>query len=249
MNIKKSKSFNIIKTAFKMLKNRRFSQFINEIQRRLHSTSFVLGLYRDLNVLFEDPEAKIDIHIRHLKQEDIHLLMDNGQLKEDDIRLYNYQMSLIKANLPTCYVAVNNYGEPCFMQSLIGSTHNDQIQTHFNGLFPVLKNNEALLEAAYMRPKFRGLRIMPAAVSRIARDAIRSDANRVITFIDKTNIPSLIGCKRAGFSPYIVRKDRWFLFRLKSTFEPLTNDLIQEYNINTGEVSRNQNISQLTKSI
>ena len=46
-------------------------------------------------------------------------------------------------------------------------------------------------------------------------------ARYVITFVDRHNIASLKGCKKAGFNPYVERCDAQLLFRSKRSFTPL----------------------------
>ena len=47
------------------------------------------------------------------------------------------------------------------------------------------------------------------------------NGTRVVTFVADDNIASLKGCKRAGFSPYLRREERWRWFRRTLTFTPL----------------------------
>ena len=48
-------------------------------------------------------------------------------------------------------------------------------------------------------------------------------------FVAEENIPSLKGCKKAGFEPYLRRADRWRMFRHASTFGPLPPPLTDVY--------------------
>jgi hypothetical protein len=43
----------------------------------------------------------------------------------------------------------------------------------------------------------------------------------VITFVDEQNPASLKGCLRAGFAPYLRRRERFRLFRRSVTFDPI----------------------------
>jgi hypothetical protein len=53
-------------------------------------------------------------------------------------------------------------------------------------------------------------------------------ARWVITFVTTDNEPSLKGCHRAGFCPYVLRRERWLLFRRRLSFEPLLPGPAQE---------------------
>lgn len=49
---------------------------------------------------------------------------------------------------------------------------------------------------------------MPHAMAKIAEKGKDLGARRVVTFVAHDNLPALKGCKRAGFSPYLVRRER-----------------------------------------
>ncbi|GGD41105.1 GNAT family N-acetyltransferase [Muriicola marianensis] len=196
----------------KLIKHARegnFSFILQGIKKRLYSKNEAYGLKRDLSVPFKNPEALIPISIRRAKKE------DDAYFNAD-----NYNHGIISANLQTCYVATNEDGIPAYRQWLMGSDQNPGIKAFWKGSFPVLAPDEALLENAFSRPEFRGKRIMPAAMARIAEKGNDIGARYIITFVDIHNIPSLKGCKRSGFAPYLLRTERWLLFNRKIRFEP-----------------------------
>jgi RimJ/RimL family protein N-acetyltransferase len=91
----------------------------------------------------------------------------------------------------------------------------------FNNVFPHLEPDEMLLEGAYTPEKFRGKGIMPCAMAQISERAADRGARWVVTFVTEDNIPSLKGCDRAGFTPYIRRSVRWNGLRKKVDFGEL----------------------------
>ena len=212
-----------------LLKVGNFHVFKKEFRKRVSSETLSLGLKRNLKTPFQNPDAKIPISVRKLQPVDIESLFKDREFIDSNYRLVNNQLSLVDANLPTCYVAIDKNGSAGYMQWLIGPQYNSKIQSIFNGIFPVLNDDEALLEAAFMSPAFRGLGIMPAAMSRIAEKAKKLNVSRVITFVGIDNIPSLKGCHRAGFSPYVLRKDKWTLFRQNVTFHPISEYILTSY--------------------
>lgn len=200
-----------------------------EIRKRMYSTSLSFGLRRDLRAVFQSPKAKIKIAIRPIEQGDFNILMEDGAMKDLYPKFYREQKKLADENIPTGYVAVTDEGVPCYMQWLIGPQQNVRIQRLFRGVFPNLSDDEALLEGAFTSRAFRGNGVMPQAMSEIANEAKDLGVRRVITFVDIENIPSLKGCYRAGFSPYILRKDQWLLFRRKITYKKVPVDLLIQY--------------------
>ena len=96
-------------------------------------------------------------------------------------------------------MAIDQNGDPCYAQWPISAVDNERIQKYFRGTFPVLAPDEALLEGAFTPESHRGKGIMPRAMALIAEGARNLGARYVITFVAEENIPSLKGCKRAGF--------------------------------------------------
>jgi len=62
---------------------------------------------------------------------------------------------------------------------------------------------------------------MAAAMALVAERGREIGARYVITFVEQNNIASLKGCKRAGFSPYLLRHEKWFLFRRSLSLDKL----------------------------
>lgn len=189
---------------------------------RLNSTSDAIGLRRDLSVPLEAPAAAIDISVRAITERDVPIIFDSSAhgLSGDEKWLRAARRRLFDAGFGTCFVAVTSDDQPCYTQWLFGSRDNDKIRHYFGGVFPKLAEDEALLESAFTPEAFRGKRIMPAAMARIAEKAADIGARSVITFVGVDNIPSLKGCARAGFLPYARCSQNWRLFRCRTAFKP-----------------------------
>lgn len=175
------------------------------------------GLRRDLQIKFATPAARIPISVRELRDGDIPLLFDGkGDSNSRSSRLETMRrMEFLAERVPTPYVAVDLLrNRPCFLQWLMTSEVNVAIQSFFRGRFPVLAPDEALLEYAYTPAQYRGNGIMPAAISMIALKALERDARYVMTFVLRENTAALKGCSRAGFSPFVIRRDKHYMFRL-----------------------------------
>lgn len=85
--------------------------------------------------------------------------------------------------------------------------------------FYCFDDDTVVLEFAYTFRRFRGLGIMAPAMAFIAEQG--KGAHWAITYVDRSNIPSLRGCHSAGFSPHRLCCDTWRLFRLRqSVMEP-----------------------------
>ncbi len=204
--------------VFDLVKHGEIKFIVSGIQKRVASEHKAFGLRRDLHLTFQSPEALIDISIRPFEDEDQkHFSMD---LQND---------GLVAKHIPNCYVATTEDDIPCYRQWLMGPKQNGKIREFWGSTFPVLREDEALLESAFTSPNFRGKRIMPAAMARIAEQGNNLGVRWIITFVGIENIPSLKGCQRSGFSPYILRNERWFLFKRTVTFEEIPKELLDTY--------------------
>lgn len=212
-----------LKNLLFLLKSGRFSQIFGRISFRLRSDSISFGLRRDLSVPFIPPAAQIPLTVRPLEQSDIPKIfdLDKPGLSEEDKQDLLARLEHIHANIPTCYVAASSGNTPAYLQWLMGFEQNLKIQAHFNGIFPLLAPDEALLENAYTLKDFRGKGVMAAAMALLAERGKEIGARYVITFVGQNNVASLKGCKRAGFSPYLLRHEKWSLFRRSLSFVKL----------------------------
>lgn len=198
-----------------------------EGRRRLGLTRRAVsyGLRRDLSAPVEHPSAKIPISIRPMRAEDLEVLLptDAASLDPDDRIEVAWRIRFAgKFGLHGGFVAIDERsGQPCYMQWLLTPAQNEAIGRLRS--FPLLADNEALLENAYTPARHRGLGIMSAAMARIAERAADVDARSVLTFVGSDNPASLKGCRRAGFAPDIVhtRHDLVFGLLRRDRFEPL----------------------------
>jgi hypothetical protein len=136
------------------------------------------------------------------------------------------RLLILRANIPTCYLAVTASGEICYMQWLVGQSDLERFRPFFDGELRNLRGDEVLLEFAYTFERFRGQKIMPAAMAAIAEKGLLSGARYAVTYVQKANIAALRGCSAAGFSPYMIRKERWRIFSFKESFRNLPDGLV-----------------------
>jgi RimJ/RimL family protein N-acetyltransferase len=195
------------------------------LQLGLYSKSMRYGLCRDLGVPFERTSAKIPIDVRPATDADLRALLsvDDHQHSNRDKLEIAWRRAFADKGAKRCFVAVDlRTNTPCYMHWLFNAADNPFLQ-RFGGL-PLLQPHEALMENAYTPVKYRGLGIMSAAMATIAERATDIGASRVITFVDEHNIPSLKGCQRAGFIPYLLHHRMQIAFGLikRDNFETLS---------------------------
>lgn len=195
---------------------------IRVVRQRIHSTGQAIVLRRDLEVPHTPPKAAIDITVRPLTEADVPKILHTSEAATADDALYRSRRRwLLESGLGTCYAAVTISDEPCYMQWLMGERDNAKIQSYFGGAFPILEPGTALLEGAFTPPAFRGKGIMGLAMSLIAEKATDLGSRYVITVVGTDNLPSLKGCEKANFFPYLNREVTWSMLRRRVKFEPV----------------------------
>jgi hypothetical protein len=215
-----------LKRGALLVRRGRADDVLTALKLRLSSDTLSIGLHRDLTRAIEAPQSKIPVTVRPLVDADqasfqaairgAHVRADTRELKYLTDRL-----RMLEVDLGTGYGAVDAHGGLCYVQWLVTSDENRLLQKFFKHAVPALKADEALLENAYTFEQFRGQGIMACAMAQIAQRASDSGARWVMTFVAEDNVPSLIGCKRAGFEPFITRRRSTRLLRQRYTFEPL----------------------------
>jgi GNAT superfamily N-acetyltransferase len=187
---------------------------------RIYSDSTSLGLRRDLATYFTGPTARIPLTVRPLSSaDDLSGLEPLPGLNADERFWRLAQLRLLRSGLQVCYVAIAPDGKPCYMQWLIPPSENTRLRAIFGNLYPTLGPDEALLEGAYTFDAYRGKGIMGAAMAQVSEKAAAFGARWVITFVDEQNEASVKGCVRAGFAPFLRRRERFRFFHRQISFE------------------------------
>lgn len=204
-----------IDEALYLIREKQIAAVLKRIANRVYQEWISYGLRRDLTIPVEKPRAMIPLMVRELRRSDIPVFFpdDLSNLPRNEWAMDNYRKAHLAAEIPECYVAVDlRNNAPCFIQWLMGASQNEKIQAHFRERFPLLRDDEALLENGYTIRQYRGLGIMSAAVAQIAEYAAAHGARYVLTFVDHANLYSLKGCRNAGFLPYVIRQHRHYFF-------------------------------------
>jgi len=181
---------------------------------RIYSRPVDLGLVRDLSVPVQAPPARIEYELRPLRDDDDLTFLTQAPPDESDheavLRLN--QLRFVRAAIPTCYVAVTPDNRICFMQWIIAARDIPRVNALFGPIYPAFADDEALLEGAYTPEAFRGKGLMSVGLTRVAAFGTHFGAKRAYTFVADDNIPSLKGCKKAGFVPAIARTYTFLCF-------------------------------------
>jgi hypothetical protein len=199
-----------------VVRSGKFARLAQELVKRVFSNSESYLLRRDLTVPFQAPAPKQPIEVRPIGDADIAAILAARPGR----------LLILKANIPTCYLGITASGQISYMQWLIGQTDLERFRPFFDGELRNLRKDEVLLEFAYTFEQFRGQKIMPAAMAAIAEKGLLSGARYAVTYVQKDNIAALKGCAAAGFSPYMIRNERWRIFSFKESFRSLPDGLV-----------------------
>ena len=116
--------------------------------------------------------------------------------RKEIIRRYRF---LKNGFFDSCFLGKNRQNEIVSMQCLIEPRHNELIDKKLRNVWPILKNNEVMLEELYIFPKFRTVGIFPTINLLILKIAQDKGYTGCRSFIRKENILSLNGFLGLGF--------------------------------------------------
>ena len=217
-----------VRRALQVLSERGLPAVVGRVRLLVFSDNRRIGLRRDLRIPLKPPDALVPLQLRRLEAPDVDALLRDDPTDSAAERELRAERRHAARELPSHgYVAVSD-GALCYVQWLLPADANDAIQRCWPGLFPILRPGEALLEAAYTPPAFRGKGVMSAAMARLADQAAEMGAMAALTFVAPDNIPSLRGCARAGFEPYTMRHIAWRFFRRRTTYRAINGEPVPE---------------------
>lgn len=207
-----------ISYLLKLIKNGELKFLWTGISRRLYSERVSFGLKKDLNKDWPDPPTLLKLSFRLYQDSDApHFELDKNN------------HGIMDMDIEQCYVATKD-DIPVYRVWLMDSSQNDKIKKFWGDSFPPLQKGEALVENSYTVPKFRGFGIMPYAMAKIAEKGKEFGVETAIIYTEIDHIVSLRAGDYAGYVPFNVRKEKWFLFNKKVSFEDtIPQDLMDHY--------------------
>jgi hypothetical protein len=207
---------------FYQIRNGNFKHFWKKILKGINHQEKSLGFKLDLNGNIKQPRSLKKVEVRPSRESD-----------EAYFIAYNPNNGLIN-QIQTCYVATINEGIPCFRCWLIDSSQNKKIKELWGETYPKLEKDEVLLENAMTIPQFRGMGLHPIVMYLVAMKSKNFGANIAVSFALLTNINALRSFNYAGFFPYTLRIEKWFLFRKTVYFKEVPPEILEHYNKVTG---------------
>lgn len=220
---------NKIKVFFNLIHTGNSMSILRILKKRMYSnTEFVLAR-KDIQESANDSTVKprIDITLRHYKDSD-HIYFEN--LVQDDM--------LLAAKIPTCYVAVTKEDIPCYRVWFLDSSQNDKIQDFFGYNFPVLKDDEFILERVHTVEAYRGLYLMVSINNLFIQKARKEGYRWALGFIKPDNYPSLKGAVRSGAKLYKLQITKRRFFTRRTVYV----DIPKKYKLENPRLFPNENL-------
>ena len=192
------------------------------LRKRVSYQSTALGLRCDLRSDLPAPLARAPLAVRPLGPAERELLRsEEGTDSPEDFYERMFRLRMFDAGIQTCYGAFGDDGGLMYVQWLIEPAQNDLVHDFFEGMFPRLEPDEVLLEGAYTFPSARGQGVMAAAMAAVTAEGKKRGFATAWTFVAEHNVPSLKGCRKAGYAEDIRRVEQWRLFRHSFSFGAL----------------------------
>ena len=219
-----------------LIRNGHFGLICREIRRRIYSNGYFLLLYREITLPGQIPVPKIHVTLRTMKSEDIPWLLDFNQkgMKDEDIQERIRILRILKSGLQKCYVAETDEGIPCHISWWINSSQNPMLQDFSEGGILPLAADEVLVEGAFTLEAFQRLGIQKWRRLKFFEKSLAIGAKRVINYVRCDNLPSLRSCRNAGYKLFMIRKDKWRIFRRSFIFKPVPEGTL--YPLENGQI-------------
>ena len=109
------------------------------------------------------------------------------------------------------------------MQWMIEPKENEKLQALTRGGLPIIADNEVLLENVFTLEPYREMGIELWTVKKLFQMALESGARRAILFVSRNNHLSLKMVLRMGFTPYLMKTDKYRWFSRKRDFKYICN--------------------------
>ena len=195
-----------------------FKYIAKALGTRIYSNKIAYGFSLDRPERFEILECDKELEIRFCQKSDkiyFNRFLENRRL--------------LDLNVNKCYVALIKNDQPCFIQWLVMPSNNSSFFDLYGDIFPILNEDEAILEGAYIPKTYRGYHIMQTGISKILNLQENSNISKIFSFVDVNNIASIKGVSRCGFKPYILRVIKWRFFKRNVFYKELTASHLLRY--------------------
>jgi len=214
-----------------LIKKGYISLILEKLFSRFWSKQVAFGTRYDLSKPWVEKQPKISLKIEPGTEEQISALLGLEGKDLDSASIFERLRRIKFHNLqiPTCHIVLAD-GKPCAMIWIIDHTQNNKIENLFKGSVPVLKNDEILMEFGFTHEDYRGCGLLTALVLYSMKKAKEAGKKHLIGFFRINNVGTNKVFKRLGFHPFIIREDKWLLFKRSLKFRSPTENEMDMWN-------------------
>lgn len=217
---------NSLRKALQLLRRGHYRPLLGRLRLRAWSDTVSVGLDYDPRVPPALRLPQVPVVVRPIRPREIPAFIElppAGAPRAEALTRTNARHWL-ESGLQTCYVGLID-DQPVYMQFLITADQNECLSKLFDGFFPPLSDDEALLEFAFTLKEHRVRPVMPTVLLRLIDLAAEQGVRRVIAYVQDGNANLMRFFLRLGFAPFCVRTDKWRLFQRRIEFRPADSDL------------------------
>jgi len=195
----------------------------DDVKRWISSDAESFGFQRDYTMPHEPPDQCIpNLRIEPLDEVLASKLFNEPRLTGADQLYLERRKSIWEHGFAGGYVAVDDKGQPAYLQFYIPHDQLDMVRSYWGDLFPEYGPDTLLVEGAWVPPEFRGRGLMAQGMyltSMAAKEASPEGVRYANTYVDAGNRGARAGCEAAGFHIFQRRTERWRLGRQRFEFE------------------------------
>ncbi len=193
-----------------LLRNGDIVNLVRMCWETLFGKASLVLLRLDLTSFCTEHLQRFSLHARPLEPNDLPVFFNSSDhgLTAREQRQVLQRLFTLQAGIKTCYVVEDSHGNAIFLQWLIPPSENEALRNRYGEWYPLIAPDEAMIEHAYVLPKYRGTGLLPCAAARVLEIARESGVRSVVTFIPTWNKNSLQSFMNMGFRPYQYRMDR-----------------------------------------
>ncbi len=219
----------MVRYTILLLKLGGLKAFFRELKRGIYSTTTFIGVEMNLDSEIVPFPSKVKYSLRPASVEDMEEVFRSikTESKRSTIELIQRQF-FYESGFHNCYVAETaDTNELCYVEWMLTSNDNDLLRRCFGSRYPVLKENEVLLEHRYTFEKYRGNRIATSVDLQLCEMARRNGFEHEIGYNSTDNIASIKASEAAGHKPFEMVHVRRLLFfatiNRRAVVKPLRN--------------------------
>lgn len=177
--------------------------FLHQLKRQIYGKATFLGLEKDLETNNVHVPCLVDYSLQQATESDMEEMLERSKFEgKGSVHELLQRKWFYESGFRDCYVArIADSEELCYVQWLISSTDDHAMKNGFASRLPRLKEDEILVENAFTFEKYRGKRIMPSVVVKLAEIARNKGFKRMLVYVREDNMASKKGFERAGFRP------------------------------------------------